>query len=169
MSAPGCTASPSVVDGSPLISNDRSAWAILGPAQGWTKLASDERGAFEFYAGELARQPAFTSDSEVGDSAMEILFPTSGSDVPVDIAHFGRGKRPWFSEVKVGLFEYFGGTRFFGSKRLLREGVAKPRSFYLLSSPSGTLGILPAALRDVRKLGFAKPITFNCEWWEGFY
>lgn len=132
-------------------------------------MTASEQAGFSSYMGELARQFVFKSDTVVGDSAMEFLFPTSGMDVPVDIAHFGSGKKSWFSEVKMGRFEYFSGTQFFGFKRLVNEGVARPRNFYLLLSPSGSFGILPAALRDVRKLGFARPLTFNYEWWENFY
>ncbi len=150
-------------------SNDQSTWGNLGPAEEWAKMSSKEKGAFEAYAGELARQFVFKSDTVVGESAMEILLPTSGMDVPVDIAHFDGGKRLWFSEVKMGRFEYFSGTQYFGFKRLAEEGVAKPRNFYLLLSPSGGFGILPAAMRDARKLGFARLITIDYEWWEEFY
>lgn len=151
------------------VSNDQTTWDGIGPAHDWATLTTKEQGAFEAYMGELARQFIFRGDTVVGDSAMELLFPTSGMDVPVDIAHFGGGKKLWFSEVKMGRFEYFSGTQFFGFKRLVQEGVARPRNFYLLLSPSGSFGILPAAMRDLRKLGFAKPIIFNNEWWEDFY
>jgi len=152
-----------------VISNEQTTWDVLGRAQEWAAMTASERGVFESYMGELARQFVFESDTVVGDSAMELLFPTSGMDVPVDIAHFGSGKKLWFSEVKMGRFEYFKGTQFFGFKRLVQEGIARPRNFYLLLSPSGSFGILPAALRDVRKLGFTQPLTFNYEWWEDFY
>jgi hypothetical protein len=171
VSIAGCIAFPccEATDAALSVSNDQLTWDILGPAQEWTTLTAKEQGEFEFYVGELARQFVFKSETVIGDSAMELLLPSSGMDVPVDIAHFGSESKLWFSEVKTGRFRYFSGTQFFGFKRRVEERVAKPRNFYLLLSPAGSFGILPAAMRDVRKLGFAQKIFFKNEWWEDFF
>lgn len=50
-----------------------------------------------------------------------------------------------------------------------RFGIESARAFFILSSPSGGFGIGNSAASDISRLGFAKPINFNYEWWEDFY
>jgi hypothetical protein len=57
----------------------------------------------------------------------------------------------------------------FGFRRVVGEGIASARDFFLLLSPSGGFGIGHSAASDANELGFAKPICFPNEWWMEFY
>ena len=103
---------------------------------------------------------------------MEVLLPTSGTDVSADIVHFGslgKNYRLSFSEVKLGYVNSLSRTQLFGFRRVVGEGVASARDFFLLLSPSGGFGIGHSAASDAKELGFRKAIGFNYEWWERFY
>ncbi len=131
-----------------------------------------EQRAFNSYIGEFARQAVFMSEHVPGDSAMEVLLPTSGMDVSADIVHFGnleRNYRMAFSEVKLGYVNSLGRKQLFGFRRVVGEGIANARNFFILLSPSGRFGLGHSAASDISDLGFAKPIGLNYEWWEKFY
>jgi hypothetical protein len=76
-----------------LVTNDEGTWDLLGPPQEWEAMTVKEQRAFNSYIGEFARQAVFRSEHVPGESAMEVLLPTSGMDVSVDIVHFGSLER----------------------------------------------------------------------------
>jgi len=155
-----------------LVTNDEGTWDLLGPPQEWDAMTVREQRAFNSYMGEFARQAVFRSDLVSGESAMEVLLPTSGMEVSADIVHFGsleKNYRLLFSEVKMGYVGSLNRTQLFGFRRLVGEGIAKARNLFLLLSPSGGYGIGGSAASDANELGFAKPIGIDREWWKEFY